>query len=113
MLEEILADPRYKHVHFDISWSEVAKYLVASAETVEVAARLIDRYPDRFLFGTDEVAPKSQEEYLRIYRQYAPLLERLSPGAREMLLKSNYERLFDQARKKVRAWEASHPPRES
>jgi predicted TIM-barrel fold metal-dependent hydrolase len=70
-------------------------------------ADLINHYPDRFLFGTDEVAPKDQASYLKVYDMYAPLLERLTPEARQKLLKGNYERLFDAARVKVRAWEAS------
>jgi len=73
-----------------------------------VTADLIERHPDRFLFGTDEVAPKDQASYLKVYDMYAPLRAKLTPEARQMLLKGNYERLFDAARVKVRAWEASH-----
>lgn len=105
MLEEILSDPAYSHVYFDISWDEVAKYIVSSTEAIKIAADLINKYPDRFLFGTDEVAPKDQKSYLKVYEMYQPLLEKLSPAAREKLLKSNYARLFDAARNKVRAWE--------
>ena len=57
IVEEILADPALRHVYFDISWDEVAKYLVATPEAAQRAADVINRYPDRFLFGTDEVAP--------------------------------------------------------
>ena len=32
----------------------------------------------------------------------------LTPEAREKVLKGNYERLFDAARARVRAWERSH-----
>ena len=39
---------------------------------------------------------------------YAPLLARLTPEARHALLLGNYERLFDAARGKVRAWEKGH-----
>ena len=28
-LSEILADPQFSHIYFDISWNEVAKYVVA------------------------------------------------------------------------------------
>ena len=58
IVEEILEDPGLAHVHFDISWDEVAKYLVGDARCArELGRALINRYPDRFLFGTDEVAP--------------------------------------------------------
>jgi hypothetical protein len=108
MIEEILTDPALRHVYFDISWNEVAKYVVASPESVAITAGMLERHPDRVLFGTDEVAPKDQASYLRIYDQYAPLWGALSPKTSAQLRLGNYERLFDQARKKVRAWEAAH-----
>jgi predicted TIM-barrel fold metal-dependent hydrolase len=108
MLDEILKDPEFKNVYFDISWIEVAKYLVSTPETAQVAADLINKYPDRFLFGTDEVAPKNAQEYLKIYDQYEPLWKRLTPEASEKLRKANYERLFDAAKTNVRSWEQKH-----
>jgi len=106
MLESILNDPGTQNVYFDISWDEVAKYVVASPESVRIMADLINRHPDRFLFGTDEVAPSTQEKYLKIYGLYQPLWESLTPEASEKVRKGNYERLFDEARLKVRKWEA-------
>ena len=105
MLESILSDPGMRNIYFDISWDEVAKYVVASPESVRIIADLINRYPDRFLFGTDEVAPSTQEKYLKTYRQYQPLWEQLNPEASEKVRKGNYARLFDEARRKVRDWE--------
>jgi predicted TIM-barrel fold metal-dependent hydrolase len=107
-IEAILKDKSFDHVYFDISWDEVAKYFVSSPEATKIAADLINRYPDRFLFGTDEVAPGNQEKYLKVYYQYGPLWNLLTPEAREKVRKGNYERIFDEARRKVRAWEASH-----
>src|SRR5207302_7732120 len=37
-LAAILQDPAFAHVYFDISWDEVAKYLVASPDTIKIAA---------------------------------------------------------------------------
>ena len=71
------------------------------------SADLINRYADRFLFGTDEVAPQNQEQYLRVYYQYQPLWKLLDEKTREKVLKGNYERIFDGARHKVRAWETA------
>ena len=105
LLEEILNDPAFGHVSFDISWNEVAKYVVASPEAVAVTAAGIERHPDRFLFGTDEVAPKDQASYLKIYDQYAPLWQKLTPRTSQLVRLGNYERVFDRARRKVRAWE--------
>ena len=107
-LAVILGDPAYKNVYFDISWDEVAKYVVASPEATKITADLINRFPDRFLFGTDEVAPTSQQSYLRVFYQYQPLWNLLTPEASEKVRKGNFARLFDAARPKVRAWEAAH-----
>jgi len=107
-LGEILGDPAFHHVYFDISWSEVAKYIVATPESTRITADLINRYPDRFLFGTDEVAPPDQPTYLRVYYQYEPLWNMLDKKASELVRKGNYERLFNEARQNVRAWEGTH-----
>ncbi len=108
MVEHALADPSLQHVHIDISWDELAKYIVSSKETLESTAALINKYPDRFLFGTDEVAPPDQDKYLKVYRIYAPLFALLTPSAKRKLLKENYAGLFDAARIKVRQWESTH-----
>jgi hypothetical protein len=107
IVEEIINDPQLKNVHFDISWDEVAKYVVATPEGTRQAAAVVNRYPDRFLFGTDEVAPPDQEKYLKVYNQYEPLWKLLSAEASEKVRKKNYERIFDEARRKVRGWEAT------
>jgi hypothetical protein len=108
IIERALNNPALNHVYFDISWDEAAKYVVATPESIQRGADLVNRFPDRFLFGTDEVAPTDQAKYLKTYDIYAPLLAKLTPEAREKLLKGNYERLFDQARLRVRAWEKAN-----
>jgi len=108
IVERLLTNPELSHVYIDISWDEVAKYLVATPEAIERVAELINRHPDRFLFGTDEVAPTEQAKYLKVYDMYRPLFAKLTPEAKTMVLKTNYERLFDAARLKVRAWEKAN-----
>jgi len=105
ILESMLKDPAFANLYFDISWTEVAKYIVATPEATRIVADLIERYPDRFLFGTDEVAPNDQQKYLSIYDMYAPLFRSLSKDSSLKLRMKNYERLFNAARVKVRAWE--------
>jgi predicted TIM-barrel fold metal-dependent hydrolase len=105
IVSRALDDPALAHVSIDISWDEVAKYLVATPETIAAAAELINKHENRFIFGTDEVAPKDQAGYLKVYRMYEPLFAKLTPSASDKLRKGNYERLFDEARRKVRAWE--------
>ena len=106
-LAEILGDPAFSHVYFDISWDEVAKYIVATPESVQISADLINRFPDRFLFGTDEVAPSNQQKYIQIYYEYAPLWKLLTDGTSEKVRKGNYQQIFYKARNKVRGWEKS------
>jgi hypothetical protein len=50
---------------------------------------LIARNPDRFLFGTDGVAPSDQASYLKVYEQYAPLWKELAPAVGDKVLKGN------------------------
>jgi hypothetical protein len=104
-------DPDSKNIHFDISWDETAKYLVGTPEATKVTANIINRFPESFLFGTDSVAPRTQEDYLKTYNLYAPLLAQLTPKAKRLLLKGNCERIFDEARQHVRKWEAANKPR--
>jgi predicted TIM-barrel fold metal-dependent hydrolase len=108
ILERLLSNPALGQVHIDLSWDETAKYIVASPETIAATADLINRHPDRFLFGTDEVAPANQDDYLKVYRLYEPLFARLTPAVSEKVRKGNYERIFDEARRRVRAWEKAN-----
>lgn len=108
LLGEMLARRDLQHVNLDISWDLVAGYIVADAETTGKWARLMKAYPDRFLFGTDSVAPKSQEAYLRTYSAYRKLWDALDEKTLHLVAKGNYERLFDAASLKVRAWEREH-----
>jgi hypothetical protein len=108
VLEAMLKDPSFNHIYFDISWDEVAKYVVSSPEATKIAADLINKYPDHFLFGTDEVAPQDQQSYLKIFYQYDPLWKLLTKETLEKVRKGNYERIFDKARRDVRAWEKAN-----
>jgi Amidohydrolase len=108
MIEEILRDPAMQNVYVDISWDEVAKYIVASAETTKTMASLMRRYPDRFLFGSDGAAPKDESKYLKVFYQYDPLWKSLDAETSRKVRLLNYERIFDEARRKVRRWESAH-----
>jgi hypothetical protein len=41
-IDEIANDPAFSHVAFDISWDEVAKYMVQSPQTIEYSAAFIE-----------------------------------------------------------------------
>ena len=76
IVEAMLADPALSHVNFDISWDEVAKYAVATPESIARVAAMLNKYPDRFLFGTDEVAPAGPAPYFAVFDMWAPRLAR-------------------------------------
>ncbi len=105
IVEEMLSDPALAHVNFDISWDEVAKYVVASPEATARTAAILNRYPTRFLFGSDTVAPAGPAPYYAVFDMYAPLWKSLTPEASRQVRMGNYERLFDEGRRRVRAWE--------
>jgi hypothetical protein len=108
MIESLIDDPTYANLSFDISWDEVAKYAVSSPEAIERSAAMLNAHPERFLFGTDTVAPKDPASYFAVYDMWKPVFDRLDKDARDKILKGNYERVFDKARKDVRVWERAH-----
>jgi hypothetical protein len=108
ILEAMLADPALAHVNFDISWDEVAKYAVSSPEVAARTAALFNKYPDRFLFGTDTVAPSGPAPYYAVFDMWAPVFRQLTPEASVKLRKGNYQRIFDEGRRRVRDWEKTH-----
>lgn len=108
LFEEMLKDPAYNNLYFDLSWDETAKWLDYTDKSLARTAEIIKKYPDRFLFGTDNVAPDKQEKQLRVYHLYGRLWKAIGPEATYKVTKGNYERLFDDARRRVRAWEKEH-----
>src|SRR4026209_152606 len=48
IVEAMLTDPALKHVNFDISWDELAKYAVATPESINRVVTILNKYPDRF-----------------------------------------------------------------
>jgi predicted TIM-barrel fold metal-dependent hydrolase len=105
IVEAMVTDPAFNHVSFDISWDEVAKYAVATPESIARVAAALNKYPDRFLFGTDTVAPAGPAPYFAVYDLWAPVWRLLTPEASLKVRKGNYERIFDEGRRRVRAWE--------
>jgi hypothetical protein len=107
-VEGMVTDPSLSHVSFDISWDEVAKYAVASPESIRRVATMLNRYPERFLFGTDTVAPSGPDPYFAVFDLWAPVWRLLTPEASVKVRKGNYERIFDEGRRRVRAWEKAN-----
>jgi hypothetical protein len=95
-------------VAFEISWVEVAKYAVASPEVIARVVAVLNKYPDRFLFGSDTVAPASAASYYSVFEMWEPVWRQLTPEASLKVRKGNYQRLFDAARRNVRSWERTN-----
>jgi len=108
LIGELLTDPAFNHVCFDISWDEVAKYAVASPQAIDRVAAALNRYPNRFLFGSDTVAPAGPTPYYAVFDIWAPVFSKLTPAASQAVRKGNYERIFNEGRTRVRAWERAN-----
>jgi hypothetical protein len=108
IVNAMLDDPALAHVNFDISWDEVAKYAITSPEVEKRVAAMLNAHPDRFLFGTDTVAPSGPAPYYAVFDMWAPVFRQLTPDASFKIRKGNYQRLFDEGRRRVRAWEKTH-----
>jgi len=105
VVEAMLMDPTLAHVNFDISWDEVAKYAVASPQATTRVVTVLNRYPDRFLFGTDTVAPASAAAYFAVFDMWSPVFRQLTAETSLKVRKGNYERIFNEGRRRVREWE--------
>ena len=69
---------------------------------------MLNKYPDRFLFGTDTVAPANAAAYDGVFDMWDPVWRQLTPEASLKVRKGNYQRLFDAGRRNVRAWERNN-----
>jgi predicted TIM-barrel fold metal-dependent hydrolase len=108
IFDRALGDPALDHVYIDLSWDETAKYLTSTPAAVAAVAAVINKHPQRFLFGSDVVAPSSIDSPMAVFKAYDPLWKALTPEVSELVRKGNYQRLFDAARVKVRAWEKAN-----
>ncbi|HET7107451.1 MAG TPA: amidohydrolase family protein [Candidatus Acidoferrum sp.] len=108
MVESLLSDPALPNLYVDISWDEVAKYFIASPDAIKILAAQMRRHPDRFLFGSDGAAPMDLPKYLKVFQQYDPLWKSLDAETSRKVRLQNYERIFNEGRRKVRQWESAN-----
>lgn len=109
-LENMLA--KHPNLVLDISWNEVAKQLTGDGLDPEAAAQRINgwvaflnRHSERIMFGSDALAPQSNEAWTSTLRTYSGLLEKLTDEARNNILLKTYQRIYVGARKNVRKFE--------
>jgi hypothetical protein len=87
----------------------VAPYLIDSPTHLKMTADLIRRYPDRFIYGSDQGATADWNAVKRSYEVWYPLWVELGPALTRQVTKENYMRVFDESRKNMRNWERTHP----
>ena len=111
----------------DLSWDLVQNYIAepqAGMPSFDDWVRFIGKYQDRVLWGSDTViytrnktgekgdplagTEMPPENYRAVMDILKPLWEALGPDASRKIKVSNHVRLFDEARTKVRTWEALH-----
>jgi hypothetical protein len=109
-LDEMLADPAFKHVSIDISWGPiVAPYVIDTPAHLKMTADLIRKYPDRFLYGSDQGATADWELVRKSYEAWDPLWKEIGLELAHQVARDNYIRIFDESRRNMRAWEKAHP----
>ena len=80
----------------------------ATPDSIKRVVTTLNKYPDRFLFGSDTVAPSGPGPYFAVFDIWAPVWRQLTPEASLKVRKGNYERIFDEGRRRVRAWEKAN-----
>lgn len=111
-VDEMLADPAFKHVDIDLSRGPtVAPYIVNTPEHLEMTADLIRKYPDRFIYSSDQGATTDWNLGKKNYDVWYPLWKEVGPALTRQEVKDNYIRIFDESRKNMRARERAHPER--
>ena len=81
---------------------------MATPESINRVVTILNKYPDRFLFGTDTVAPQGPAPYFAVFDMWAPVWKQLTAAASLKVRRGNYERIFDEGRRRVRAWEKTN-----
>ena len=108
LIQQVLGDPRLRHVRFDISWDEVARHLMANAAVTDEFVELVRAHPDRLVTGSDAVKPESLGQYVRHSLHLEPLYRRIQDEVGEVafanLRHANLERLIAQAQADVQQW---------
>lgn len=111
-IDEMLGDPGFQHVYIDVSWGPViAPYIIDTPEHLKMTADLIRKYPDRFLYGSDQGATADWSLVKKSYDVWDPLWKEIGPELTRRVTRDNYVRIFDESRKNMRAWERAHPER--
>ena len=64
--------------------------------------------PTGFCSGPTRSRPPVRQPYFAVFDMWAPVWKQLTPEASLKVRTGNYERIFDEGRRKVRAWEKAN-----
>lgn len=81
-----------ENLYYDISWVVYDDYINQDADSLARWAALLEKYPDRFLIGSDKVG--HWETYPQEITKYYALLDLLSEETRQMVCTDNILRLI-------------------
>ncbi|WP_344765822.1 hypothetical protein [Actimicrobium antarcticum] len=109
-LEDMLA--LHPNLVLDIAWSEVARQLTGVDLPINEArlrvsqwTEFLEKHSSRIMFGSDSLAPKSNQHWSQTLIAYKDLLRGLSAEARLNVLEKSYETHIKGARDAVRKFE--------
>lgn len=104
-LRGMLESEECPKLYIDLSWTVVADKLTVDECTTEKWRALIEEFPDRFIFGSDTLAPKTAQSWNATYEKYEGLRNALKETTTRQVFFKNYERLFVEARPGIRHYE--------
>ena len=80
------------NLYYDISWIVFEDYINKDAKSLKEWAKLIEKYPDRFILGSDKVG--HWDTYPQEITKYTPLIKLLSDDTAAKLTGGNMLRLI-------------------
>lgn len=75
------------NLYVDISWVVWEDYINKNKETLQAWAQLMEKFPDRFMIGSDKAG--HWDEYENEIFKYYPLLDLLSDKTRKKIMQTN------------------------
>ena len=85
---------KYSNLYIDISFVVYENYIMASGMPDAKWIELIEKYPNRFLFGTDDLG--GYKDFSDV-KKYIPLLNALKPTTAENVAGKNLQKLINKA----------------
>lgn len=108
VIDNLLGDPDFSHVYVDLSWGPVfTGALLGNPENRQKTIDLVKKYPDRFIYGSDQEGSSWELTLGPAFDTWAPLWDALTPEETRMIRVDNFAAIADQSAANIRAWEKS------